>query len=687
MTGPAPTDTAAPAPGRGRLFASSAGFLTQARVRRILELAGHPVALGLPGPGDLVAVRGMGRTAARGRRLARRRGAGLLWVEDAPLRSVLPGRARGAGPPLGLMLDRGGPHFDPSRPSDLETLLASHPLDDPDLIGRARAAMARLRAGHLTRYTGFDPGAPVPDPGYVLVIDQGAEDAAVRASGADATTFAAMLAAAELENPGAPVLIKAPPEAVRGLRAGPLGPEQAQGRVRVLTEPVSPWALLEGAVAVYTVSSQMGFEAILAGHRPRVFGQPFYAGWGLTEDDRPLARRARPLSPAQLFAAAMILAPRWYDPFHDRLCPLEDALAIFEAETRAWREDRAGWVASGMRLWKRPTLQRFFGTVRPMRFAADPAGAGRLARASGRRAMAWAGGSAPLPPGTVRVEDGFLRSCGLGAALVPPLSLVLDDLGIHYDPGQESRIERLIAGRPGLEPVEAARTARLVEFLIASGISICNSGGCVPPALPTLPPGHRILVPGQVEDDASIRVGCPAERDNLALLARCRAENPEAVLIYAPHPDVAAGLRPGGLAPGVARAHADLVLPGAIDPGAALALIDEVWTLSSGLGFEALLRGVPVTCLGLPFYAGWGLTRDLAAPPARRRARPDLLALAHAALIAYPRYLDPVTGRPCPVEIAAERLAAGQAPRRGARLRALARVQGALAGQAWLWRR
>ena len=38
---------------------------------------------------------------------------------------------------------------------------------------------------------------------------------------------------------------------------------------------------------------------------------------------------------------------------------------------------------------------------------------------------------------SVRVEDGFLRSKGLGARLIPPLSLVTDDLGIYYDPRRE----------------------------------------------------------------------------------------------------------------------------------------------------------------------------------------------------------------------------------------------------------
>jgi len=82
----------------------------------------------------------------------------------------------------------------------------------------------------------------------------------------------------------------------------------------------------------------------------------------------------------------------------------------------------------------------------------------------------------------------------------------------------------------------------------------------------------------------------------------------------------------------------------------------EIWTITSLLGFEALLHAKPVTCLGSPFYAGWGLTRDLGLEMPRRTTRPTLEALIHAALIDYPRYHDPVTGLPCPVEVAVERL-------------------------------
>ena len=107
--------------------------------------------------------------------------------------------------------------------------------------------------------------------------------------------------------------------------------------------------------------------------------------------------------------------------------------------------------------------------------------------------------------------------------------------------------------------------------------------------------------------------------------------------------------------------------------------------MTSLLGFEALIRGLPVTCLGTPFYAGWGLTRDLGPVLARRTARPTLTALTHAALIAYPRYHDPISRRPCPPEVAVERLAEGKLPLPAAH-RLLARAQGLLASRPEIWR-
>ena len=668
-----------------RLFFYSGGFLTQGRLRRMLAAAGWRLTLGLPGPDDAVAVWGHSPTAARGAAVAARRGVPLVRIEDAFLRSIHPGRSRGE-PPLGLLIDEtGGAHYASAAPSALEALLARHPLDDAHLLQRARDGIGRLKALNLSKYNNFDDTLPAPAPGYVLVIDQTRGDASIRLGGSRESVFREMLVFAQEEHPGVRIVIKSHPETHAGHRAGHYGPEDAGGRITLLADPASPWALLEGAVAVYTVSSQMGFEAILAGHRPRVFGQPFYAGWGLTEDESPVPRRRRKLTKAQLFAAAMILAPVWYDPCRSKLCSFEQAVDQLEAEARAFREDRHGHVAVGMRLWKRSPLQKVFGREARLVFENDPARATAKARNTGRGLLVWASKETPELTAAAeglrlaRVEDGFLRSRGLGAELVPPLSLVTDPLGIYYDPSRESLLERLIAAPP--PPGGLRRAEDLVAGLIRAGVTKYNLGGALPP----LPGGHRILVPGQVEDDASIRLGAGEGQRNLDLLQLVRARNPGALVIFKPHPDVEAGLRPGAVTESDLRGLADAVVRRG-DPAALLAEVNEVWTMTSLLGFEALLRGLPVTCLGAPFYAGWGLTTDLGPVPARRQAKVPLLQLAHAALIAYPRYTDPVTGLPCPPEVVAERLAGGTVPHPGAANRALAKLQGLFASQSRLWR-
>ncbi len=682
MSGRAPTDTAAGDLPR-RLCFYNGGFLRQPRLRRILTLAGHDLHVGLPRRGDGVAVWGKSPTAGRGEWVARQYGVPLVRIEDAFLRSLRPGRAGDA--PIGVILDGVGVHFDSASPSRLEGILSQHDLQDSNLILRASTAISRLRAADLSKYNFYPLDVQLPAPGYVLVIDQTRGDASIRHAGATAATFAHMLAAAQVDHPGVRVVIKTHPDSSLGLRPGHFSAADAGGLISVFTAPASPWRLLDGAIAVYTVSSQLGFEAILAGHRPHVFGQPFYAGWGLSADRNPVARRGRVLSKDQLFAAAMILAPLWYDPCRDRLCNFEAAVDQIEAEARAYRQDHAGHVALGMRLWKRGRLQQVFGREKPLVFADTPAAAMQFARATGRGLLVWAGKEpAEMPQDCViyRVEDGFLRSKGLGAELVPPLSLVLDDLGIYYDPTRVSRLEQMIQTPLRLD--QGARIAALLQSLIAAGISKYNLTGVAP----DLPLGHRVLVPGQVEDDASIRLGAGIVRTNLDLLRAARRAHPDSVIVYKPHPDVEAGLRPGMVSAQDLNDLAD-VIAARTGPVALINACDRVVTMTSLLGFEALVRGKPVTCLGAPFYAGWGLTDDLCAVPDRRlnsAIKPDLAQLAYAALIAYPRYYDAISRRPCPPEVVVERLALGTDAPTGLGLRLLSKLQGSLATYARLWR-
>jgi capsule polysaccharide export protein KpsC/LpsZ len=250
-----------------------------------------------------------------------------------------------------------------------------------------------------------------------------------------------------------------------------------------------------------------------------------------------------------------------------------------------------------------------------------------------------------------RIEDGFIRSAGLGAALHLPASIVLDKSGIYYDPTNPSDLEHILSHRDFANQ-ELARAHALIDSLRRLRVTKYNLGG----AQIDLPVDRRVsLVIGQVADDASMALGA-AGKDTDALIKAARAADPEALLVYKPHPDVVAGLRAG-----VLECEADVIAQHA-DVISLIDRADAVHVLSSLTGFEALLRGKSVHVHGQPFYAGWGLTNDIAPPPRRGRIL-TLAQLVAGALIAYPRYCHPETGDRIAVEELVALLATMQASR------------------------
>jgi len=250
-------------------------------------------------------------------------------------------------------------------------------------------------------------------------------------------------------------------------------------------------------------------------------------------------------------------------------------------------------------------------------------------------------GMCPVPediPSDVRVlriEDGFLRSVGLGADLIKPLSWVVDGSGIYYDSTRPSDLETLLA-KMDFDDELVSRAAALRSRIVASGLTKYNVGqtSWVRPHSAS----HVILVPGQVESDASIAYGAPEVRTNMDLLRAVRDANPDAYLVYKPHPDVHARLRAVGRGETEAYRWCNEIVTN-VHMGDLLMAVDEVHVLTSLAGFEALLRRKAVTCYGQPFYFGWGLTHDLAHNTKRSR-RLILDELVAAALIKYPLYLS-----------------------------------------------
>ncbi len=500
------------------------------------------------------------------------------------------------------------------------------------------------------------------------MLDQVRDDASIGGALADAASFQSMLAAALADNPDAEIVIKLHPDVLSGRRSGYFSQLVPHARQTLVAEQVNPWSLLDAVDSVYTVSSGLGFEAALAGKRVVTFGSPFYSGWGFTDDRSPRLERPAQIEPLNLFAAYYLDYARYLDPYTRREISFEEA-----AGKLAWLRDRfmsnaSRSVCHRITRWKRATVDRMLdGPAGPPLHAADPGNAVRLARQQQGQIVAWSSrGTQRLDEACreagiplVRVEDGFIRSAGLGASFIRPLSLVFDRRGIYYDSAAPSDLEALLQAGD-FPPALLERAAKLREKLVVAGTTKYNVHAAGKIAIQG---GGRpvILVPGQVEDDASIQRGSPRLKRNIDLLAAVRQRHPGGYIVYKPHPDVEAGFRRGRVPQKLAQQYADRIVTNA-SILSLIAAADRVETMTSLAGFEALLRSKPVATHGQPFYAGWGLTEDVCPPPRRSRRR-SLDELVAAALILYPRYLDPVSGLPCTPELLVERLAAaGQLP-------------------------
>ncbi|WP_199452299.1 hypothetical protein [Marinobacter sp. bablab_jr008] len=246
-----------------------------------------------------------------------------------------------------------------------------------------------------------------------------------------------------------------------------------------------------------------------------------------------------------------------------------------------------------------------------------------------------------------RIEDGFLRSIGSGVLHTRPASLCVDDLGIYFDASRPSRLEEIINDPEELSAPELLKEAGVVASLIRSGrLTKYYDPDPYMERLRQNPTGEKtILVIGQVEDDASLLKGKASVASNYDLVKLARKENPNARVLFRPHPDYWSGIRKRI---GKERGYKDLchVVPPSVSLYELFSVSDHVYTITSLSGFEALIYGLKVTTLGAPFYSNWGLTDDRVKLRRRNKSR-SIEQLVAAAYLKYPVYIHPKSRRKC----------------------------------------
>lgn len=585
---------------------------------------------------------GRKRSAHRAMLVAERQGLPFITLEDGFLRSV--GLGTEGWAPAAMVIDDVGIYFDAHQESALERLILS--TDSPS--AESLEFMQKIIDHKLSKYNNYTQDFCVPAGGKknILIVDQTFGDQSVACAGADEADFKRMLSQAFIDYPDANIWIKTHPEVSQKIKKGYLSDVKESVRVKKIVQHVNPIHLLEQMDVVYVVSSHMGFEALMLGKQVYCFGMTWYAGWGLTDDRYApsyltAGRRNVTKTIGTLFEAAYIKYSQYVNPSTGRSCDIGEVIDWLVLN-KSINVDFKGIVNFfGFSRWKELYLKQYFNLPANHLFFIDKTS--RLGVAD--HVVFWGmfnkkryGLSYQETKTTTWVmEDGFIRSVGLGAKLTRPLSLALDSIGIYYDATQPSALENWY-NTCQLNEMQLKRARLVRERLVQQGLSKYNVGQ--EEDWPVVPIHRRcILIPGQVEDDASILLGSVSIRTNLHLIQQVRKNHPDAFLVYKPHPDVAAGLRVGAVDPAQLYQYVDAVVEHLGMPEC-LARVDEVHTMTSLTGFEALLREVPVCCYGLPFYAGWGLTTDMHVCD-RRNARLSLDELVYGALIAYPLYMLP----------------------------------------------
>lgn len=659
----------------------------------------------------------------RANKAATRQNVNAFSIEDGFLRSLDSGINSRHG--LSVVIDDVGIYFDMTHHSRLEQLIVERTKstgnDRAAGDARARHLMARICEEKLSKYNSIID-CPSLDKlineeninekenasqSHILLIDQVAGDASVKGAGANKRQFKKMLKSACHNHPNAHIWIKAHPAS----KSGYLSSLKLPKNVRLLTESLNPIELLKQVSDVYTVSSHMGFEALMLGKKVHCFGVSWYSGWGLTDDTnapknllkavekRRLASAAILLNnksfsnlamfPATshktletsletLFYSAYIDYSRYVDPATKQACDI-DAAIEWLVTNRRWQARLEGDLTIyEFSRWKLPFVKAFTDLPRTTLFVKPKPRLKNLLHPDHFRVnfsqplLVWglakrqqvqkklqsklAEQSLDMPA-IYCMEDGFIRSNGLGATLLAPLSVVIDKQGIYYDATQPSDLETLLQNCQPLSSEQRLRVNKLQDKLLNQRVSKYNVGVGIDVSSiqnnswmqdAKISGRRRVLIIGQVEDDLSVQYCGSTIKTNSGLIERVRQDNPDAYLIYKPHPDVEAGLRAGK----VSEAHLQQVQAVAYDTAMpdCLEWVDEVHTISSLTGFEALLRGLDVICYGLPFYAGWGLTTDIDGQSLpkytylKRRQRDiplTLEQLIYGALICYPLYRLP----------------------------------------------
>ncbi|MCV3445333.1 capsular polysaccharide biosynthesis protein [Campylobacter lari] len=585
--------------------------------------------------------------------LAKKHNVKFLLLEDGFLRSLNLGVEN--SPSFSIVKDEVGIYYDATASSKLENILNTYEFSSKELE-QAKKAIELIKKEKLSKYNN---NLCVPKELFndneerILIITQVANDASLKFGLARDFSTQDIINDAIKENPNAKIYIKIHPDVLSGKKQSDFNAQDLPSKCVVIKENYNPIELLSYFKKVYTKTSGMGFEALMLGSECVCYGMPFYAGWGLTQDKQVCKRRLKKRSLEEVFYAAYILYSEYFNPYLNQKSDIFDTIHTLTKYKKIEQANLNTLYFLGFTLWKRWFMKPFFKAKNNKIIFLNSLD--ELYKAnldSEDKIFIWGKKhdkallAKDFNNEIFLVEDGFLRSVFLGSDLTRPFSLIVDSKGLYVDPSKPSDLEDILQNHIFDEGLKQ-RAKKLITIITQNKFSKYN--GLKHEKLNFNTNKKIILIPAQVEDDTSMILG-GAGFDTLKLLQSVRKANENAFIVFKPHPDVLSGNRKGLKDKSIILKYCDEIIED-VSIDSAINASDEVHTITSTSGFDALLRGKKVVVYGKPFYAGWGLTNDLHEIPRRTRVL-SLEELVAGVLILYPRYIHPKSKNLCEVELA-----------------------------------
>lgn len=244
----------------------------------------------------------------------------------------------------------------------------------------------------------------------------------------------------------------------------------------------------------------------------------------------------------------------------------------------------------------------------------------------------------------VLLEDGFIRSLGLGVEGSPSFSIVEDDLGIYYDATTPSKLENFFNYYDFQNDIKLMeKTQEAIKLIQKYNISKYNSAPNIKDDFFQDDKKKKVLIIAQTAGDASLEYGLGNSYSTDEMIDTAIEENPKASIYIKIHPDVLSGKKKSDIDVSKLENRCHIISEN-VNPISLLKHFDKVYTKTSQMGFEALLVGCECVCFGVPFYAGWGVTQDKQRCERRKRVL-SVEEIFAGAYILYSRYYNPYKKR------------------------------------------